>query len=145
MPRQSFVHTAVALAPVERVWLELQRPEVWGQISGVTKLDSASFDDRGDLTGYRFNAVVAGGDHPGTATRAANVPGRHMVMEIDSEQLSGTIAVDLEPLGWQTAVTVDMTIGSKGFTSALLFPVISAAVASGFNETVERFVARLEN
>jgi hypothetical protein len=143
MPRQSFIHKAVASAPIERVWLELQRPEVWGQIGGVTKLDSASFDDRGDLTGYQFNALVAGGDHPGTATRAANIPGRRMVMEIDSEQLSGAIAVDLEPTGSETAVTVDMTIGSKGFMTAILFPVISAAIASGFNETVERFVASL--
>jgi len=145
MPRQSFVLKAVASAPVERVWRKLQRPEVWGQIGGVTKLDSASFDERGDLIGYRFNALVAGGDFAGIASRVANIPGRRMVMEIDSEQLNGAIAVDVEPLGWETSVTVDLTIGSKGFTTALLFPVISAAVASDFNETVERFVASLED
>ena len=144
MPRQSFVHKAIASAPTEHVWQALQRPESWAQIGGVNKVDSPNFDQHGDLIAYRFIASVGGQNHSGTATRIASVPGRRVVMNIDSEQLDGSIAIDLEPSGSETAITVAMTVGSKGFMTAVMFPVLSAAIASSFNETVERFVASLE-
>lgn len=144
MPRQSFVHKAVASASPEHVWKALQRPESWAQVGGVNKLDSPSFDELSDLIGYKFVAAVAGQDYSGTATRTAHVPGHRMVMEIDSEHLDGAIAIDLEPAGSGTSITVAMTVGSKGFTTAVMFPVISAAIASSFNQTVESFVASLE-
>lgn len=145
MPRQNYVHRAVASAPIERVWRALQRPETWGRVGGVTRVDLASFDDHGDLTGYRFSASIGGISYSGTATRAVITPGRRVVMDIDSDQMTGLIGVDLDPAGLQTSVTVEMTMAPKGFTATLLFPVISGAVASGFNETVEKFVASLEN
>jgi carbon monoxide dehydrogenase subunit G len=144
MPRQSFVHSALASAPIDRVWRALQRPETWARVGGVSNVNSASFDDNGDLTGYRFSTSVGGISYTGTAKRAMLIPGRHIVMSVDSEQLTGSIDVNIAPLVDQTAVTVELTMGSKGFAAALLFPVISGAVASGFNETVERFVTSLE-
>lgn len=144
MPRQSFVHKAEASASTEHVWQALQRPESWAQIGGVSKVDSPSFDDQGDLIGYRFIAAVGGRDYSGTAARTAHVAGQRMVMDIDSEQLDGAIEIDIEPAGSETALTVAMTVGSKGFMTAVMFPVISASIASSFKETVERFVASLE-
>lgn len=93
---------------------------------------------------YKFIAAVGGQEHSGTAIRTAHMPGRRMVMEIDSEQLDGSIAIDIEQSGSEAAITVGMTVGSKGFMAAVMFPVISAAIASSFSETVERFVASLE-
>lgn len=145
MPRQSFVHSAIASAPIERAWRALQRPETWARIGGVSNVDSASYDDSGNLTGYRFTASVGGLSYAGTAKRATIVPARRMVMDIDSEQLTGSISIDLAADGLQTEVTIELTMNSKGFAAALLFPIISGAVASGFNETVERFVRSLED
>ena len=64
-------------------------------------------------------------------------------MTIDTDQLGGEIDVQLEPAGAATAVTVAMTVQSKGFATAMLFPVLSGAVASRFNGEVERFVEGL--
>jgi hypothetical protein len=64
-------------------------------------------------------------------------------MTIDTDQLGGHIDVELEPTTDQTAVTVAMTVQSKGMMTAMLFPVITGAIASGFNESVEQFAAGL--
>jgi hypothetical protein len=64
-------------------------------------------------------------------------------MTIDTDLLGGEIDVELEAAGDQTAVTVAMTVESKGFVTAMLFPVITGAIASGFNEEVTRFAKGL--
>ena len=64
-------------------------------------------------------------------------------MTIDTDLLGGEIDVELEPAGAQTAVTVAMTVESKGVVTAMLFPVITGAIASGFNEAVTRFASGL--
>jgi hypothetical protein len=38
---------------------------------------------------------------------------------------------------------VAMTVESKGLMTAMLFPVITGAIASGFNEAVTRFTKGL--
>ena len=81
--------------------------------------------------------------HAGTATRSAVTPGRRVSMHVDTDQLKGELDVELEPTDDQTAVTVTMTVEPKGFVATMLFPVITGAVASAFNEEVERFAGAL--
>lgn len=140
MPRHTFTHRAVAAAPPAIVWQALQRPEAWGAIGGVRRVDEATFDELGELTGYRFFADAGGATHMGTARRSSVLRGRRMTMEIDTYQLAGQIAIDLEPDGGQTAVRVDMTVLPKGVMGAIVFPLITGALASGFVGAVEAFV-----
>lgn len=133
----------MAPASPAAVWAALQRPESWGAIGGVRKVDGATFDGGGGLTGYRFLVDVGGSTHNGIARRTAVLEGRHMTMEIDTDLIAGQIAVALEPDGDHTGVTVEMTMLSKGLMSVVLFPVIAGAVASGFGQTVEDFVGGL--
>ena len=143
--RQTFTHKAVARTATDQMWRRLQRPEPWGQVSGVTRIDSAAFDEQGDLTGYRFTAPVAGIEQTGTASRSTHIPGRRMVMNLESAQLGGTIGIDLEQSGVETVVTVALTIEPKGIVTTMMFPAISAAVASRFNDIVEEFIISLES
>ena len=143
MPRQTFMHRVLTLADPKEVWNGLQRPESWERIGGVTKVEQPTFDDSDAITGYRFTVKLGGNLHVGTARRSAMTPGCRVSMTIDTDQLGGEIDVELEPSGEQTAVTVAMTVESKGFMSAMLFPVITGAVASGFNAEVERFASAL--
>jgi hypothetical protein len=141
----TFTHKAVAKVSPDQVWRNLQRADSWGRIAGLTKVDSATFDDTGDLTGYRFSAPVAGTEYAGIATRSMHVPGRRMVMDVKSAQLDGSIAIDLDDMGFETVVTVRLSMEPKGFVTTMLFPAIAASVASEFNETVEKFVSSLED
>lgn len=137
------MHRVVTAAELARVWKGLQRPESWGRIGGVSNIEQPTFDAVGDITGYRFTVQLGGNSHAGIARRSEVTPGRRVSMTIDTDQLGGEINVELEPTGDQTAVTVAMTVQSKGFMSAMLFPVITGAIASGFNEEVERFASGL--
>jgi len=139
MPRQTFMHRVLAPAEPARVWKGLQRPESWGRIGGVRNIEQPTFDESGDLTGYRFTVDLGGNSHFGVARRSAITPGSRVSMKIDTDLMAGEIDVELEASEDQTAVTVAMTIESKGFMTAMLFPVITGAIASGFNDEVARF------
>jgi carbon monoxide dehydrogenase subunit G len=137
------MHRVVVAAPPDQIWKSLQRPESWSRIGGVNKVTDPTFDSNGEITGYRFTVEVGGSQHLGTATRSDATPSRRLAMTIDTDQLGGHIDVELEPTTDQTAVTVAMTVQSKGMMTAMLFPVITGAIASGFNESVEQFAAGL--
>jgi hypothetical protein len=109
----------------------------------VSNVERPTFDAVGDLTGYGFTVELGGNSHVGSATRSAVTPGSRVSMTIDTDLLSGEIDVEIEPSGDQTAVTVAMTVESKGFMTAMLFPVITGAIASGFNNEVTRFTEGL--
>jgi carbon monoxide dehydrogenase subunit G len=143
VPRQTFMHRVLAPAEPARVWKGLQRPESWGRIGGVRNVEHPTFDEAGDITGYRFTVELGGNSHFGVARRSGATPGSRVSMTIDTDLLGGEIDVELEAAGDQTAVTVAMTVESKGFVTAMLFPVITGAIASGFNEEVTRFAKGL--
>ena len=143
MPRQTFMHRVLAPAEPARVWNGLQRPESWGRIGGVRNIEQPTFDEAGDLTGYRFTVELGGKAHFGVARRSVSTPGRRVSMTIETDLMGGQIDVELETVGDQTAVTVAMTIQSKGFMTAMLFPMITGAIASSFNDEVERFARGL--
>jgi carbon monoxide dehydrogenase subunit G len=142
------MHRVEVAATPETLWASLQKPESWARIGGVSKVDQPSFDANGEVTGYRFTVELGGNSHTGSATRAAAEPPRRLSMKLESDQLGGQIEVELEPAGdipdsRRTAITVSMTVQSKGMMTAMLFPVISGAIASGFNESVEQFAEGL--
>jgi hypothetical protein len=143
VPRQSFVHTAAVPAPVEVIWAGLQRPESWARIGGVERIASPLFDPTGDLIAYQFVAMVGGQPQVGVARRVQAERGKLVVMEIDSDQIEGSIAIEIEPTPGATLVTVGMTVVSKSFLAGFMFPLVVSSIASGFTETVEAFVGGL--
>jgi carbon monoxide dehydrogenase subunit G len=143
VPRQTFMHRVLAPAEPARVWRGLQRPESWSRIGGVSNVEQPTFDEVGDITGYRFTVELGGNSHFGVARRSGGAPGSRVSMTIDTDLLGGEIDVELEPADGQTAVMVAMTVESKGLMTAMLFPVITGAIASGFNEAVTRFTKGL--
>ena len=109
----------------------------------MRNVEQPTFDEAGDITGYRFTVELAGKAHVGIAKRSTVNPGNRVSMTIDTDLLGGELDVELEPVEDQTAVTVSMTVESKGFRTAMLFPVITRAIASGFNDEVARFTKGL--
>jgi carbon monoxide dehydrogenase subunit G len=138
---QSFSHAATTTAPPAKVWDALQRPETWGSIGGVKQVERPLFDPEGNLTGYDFAVEIGGIDYSGRAFRTAVERERSMVMAIDSTQMTGSIAIDLAPVDVGTRVRVEIGMTPNGFIATMAFPLIIRAVAGGFEETVEDFVA----
>ncbi|MGH8923478.1 MAG: hypothetical protein ACRDWA_02355 [Acidimicrobiia bacterium] len=139
MPTESFSHRGLARASAEHIWVELQKPDTWRRIGGVSRISGERFDDRGDLLGYEFAIETAGQEYHGSARRLAGERLRRMVIRIDSSLLEGQIAVDLKPQEKDTWVELTMSMASKGFVSSMLFPVISKAVTGGFDKAVKAF------
>lgn len=143
MPGRNFSHHSISPVSVEQAWGALQKPETWGRIGGVNRIENATFDHEGNLTGYRFVVDIAGTAYRGTALRGQWDPPHRMAMAIDSEQLTGQINVEISSVPSGTEVTVEMAMEPAGFFGSMLFPVLTNAVAKGFPEAVERFVTDL--
>ena len=139
MPRQTFMHRVLAPADPERVWKGLQRPESWGRIGGVRNIEQPTFDESGDLTGYRFTVEPRRKPSFRRCQKVGDHSGQSRVDDDRHRSWPERSTWNWNPSEDQTAVTVAMTIESKGFMTAMLFPVITGAIASGFNDEVERF------
>ncbi len=144
MPTHTFTHTAVTSAPVDTAWFALQDPATWGAIGGVDEVYGAHHADDGTLTSYRFRASAGGKTYEGVARTVLAEPHRLMVVEVDTPELEGMINVTLTGGNPHTEVDVELTVSSKGMLATLFFPVVAAAIGSGFPRSVEDFAARLE-
>ncbi|MGH8957400.1 MAG: hypothetical protein ACRDVK_01865 [Acidimicrobiia bacterium] len=144
MASEHFYHRARASNNAERVWAALQKLSTWKKIGGVDRLSDERFDENGDLLAYRFMIIVAGSEFHGAAMRKVAVRQERMVMEIDSSQVTGEIAVRLEPDGEATWVGLSLSMASQGLFSAMLFPMIVKAVAGGFEAAAAEFINSLD-
>lgn len=145
VPSQTFTHTALAAAQVERVWEALDRPDTWEGISGVDRVFDPAIDEQGRLRGFSFETTAGGRGYIGTATAHHRAEREVIAWRIESSEVRGFIRVSLSPVEAGTSVTVNLEVESAGVMSAILFPVISGAIGRGFPETVERFAAELSN
>ncbi len=143
MPGQTFAHSASTSKDVGSVWAELDKPATWEGIPGVDRVIEATVDERGRLQGFAFSSKVGGTAYRATASPAGREEGRMMAWAIDSSELEGKITVRLEPNGDGTKVDVNLEADGAGILGSLMFPLIAAAIGSGFPSTVDRFVADL--
>ena len=143
VPTRTFTHAAVAPVPVDTAWFALQDPATWGAIGGVDEVYGAHHADDGTLVSYRFRASAGGQTYEGRARTSFAEPHRMMVVDVDTPELEGRITVTLEGGNPHTEVAVELTVRSKGMLATLFFPVVAAAIASGFPTSVEDFAGRL--
>jgi hypothetical protein len=143
VPRETFSHTAPTTASRDEAWDSLNRPSTWEGIGGVERVFDSFIDDEGHLRGFSFETLIGGRSYRGKATPHERVDGSAMSWYIDSPEVSGVIAVDLQDAGDGTSVRVDLTLESTGVLSALFFPVIARALSSGFKGAVDEFAAGL--
>jgi len=143
VPSQTFTHSATAAVPAETAWSALQDPATWGAIGGVDEVYAARHGDDGTLVSYHFRASAGGQTYEGRAHTALAEPHRLMIVEVDTPELEGRIKVALDGGNPHTVVAVELTVRSKGMLATLFFPVVAAAIGSGFPTSVEDFVGRL--
>jgi carbon monoxide dehydrogenase subunit G len=139
----TFTHQATSPATSTQAWDALQRPETWGAIGGVKRIEDSETDPEGHLLGYRFVVEVGGSEHHGRARRLEADPPRHMVMGISSDHLEGEIGVEVTSSEASTLISVTMSMRPAGFLASLFFPAVARTVESGFDDHVERFARSL--
>jgi hypothetical protein len=140
---QTFTHSTGFDGSVEQAWIALQQASTWGSIGGVDGVADAHHGPDGRLLSYSFSATVAGKRYPGRARVITSQPHDHMVVEIDTSELAGTISVWLRQEPSSGAITVELAVRSKGLLSGMMFPLISGAIGSGLGGNVEAFASRL--
>lgn len=142
MPDAVFNHRAKAEADPEHAWKRLQDPDTWATVAGV---DSTSGHDHrnGLLQAFDFTTSIGGLSYRGRAMVERSRPQESMTMSITSNEVTGTISVTLTPAGEGTDVEVVMTMRPAGFLGSLVFPIVTGAVGSSFDESVERLAGSL--
>lgn len=143
MPSQTFTHRALTAAPADEVWAAMDDVDTWRKIPGVDRIVASEVDDTGRLESFIFEATIGGRAYRGQAKRRDRVEGEHISWAITSPDISGDIAVGLEPADAGTEVTVALTVSVDGFLAAMFFPAITHALGRGFPEAAEEFAAGL--
>jgi carbon monoxide dehydrogenase subunit G len=145
VPGQTFSHAATTPADIDAVWESLDEPGTWEAIPGVDRVIDPLVDAGGRLRGFSFESDVGGRMYVGDASPAGREEGRLMAWDIDSSEIKGKVAIELGPHGDGTRVQVRLEVEGAGMLGSLFFPVIAAAIGSGFKATVEDFVGGLDS
>lgn len=142
MPEATFRHRVVADVTSDHAWERLQDPTTWASVAGVDHTTGHQHEN-GLLKGFQFTAHIAGVSYRGTAHVTHSEPAEAMTVSISSNELRGSIAVDLAVDGAGTAVDVTMRMRPAGLVGSMVFPLVTGAVESGFPASVERFADHL--
>lgn len=142
MPSASFRHDTTAPVGVDTAWDRMQKPEFWTAL-GISGIAAETHDSDGTLTGFTFEATVAGKRYAGTARTVDATARRRMSVAIESIPVIGRLDVVLAPAGEMTKIDVTAGLTARGLVATLSFPAISAAVGGRFSRTVDRLAARL--
>lgn len=141
MPSATFSHTASLDTDVESAWAKLQSEKTWAGIGPLSYVSDPVHAQDGTLESFAWAADLGGKRYPGTArTSVADAPSR-LVLEMDTSEISGSVATELMPTGTTCDVTVTITVNTKGMLSAMFFPAIKQALASGFPQQVDDLAA----
>lgn len=140
MPRGSYRHQVGVPASAEDVWTRFQDPVTWEGIGPIDDVQDIEVDgDR--LVSFRWTTHVGPSRYRGRSTIVENLPGKRIVMRLDSTEMGGTLAVDIDAKRGGTTVAVSLDVVTKGPMSSLFFPVISEAITRGLPTQVDAFAA----
>ena len=144
MPRATFSHQVVAAAPVGEVWERLQLAETWANIGPVEDVIESTSSEDGQLESFVWTTTAAMKHYTGTAIVSDAVYGERMTLDLDAQEVAGTLETHLAPNGnGTTIVTVTLEVISRGTLSTLFFPVVSETIARGLPTQVDAFAESL--
>ncbi len=143
MPSAAFSHTVSVNAPPARAWEVLQNPNTWSRIGPVSDVSNAHFYEDGTLKSFDWIANLGGKKYDGSAVSGAYTTEERFTMTLDTSEIAGDVVATITPGNPSTDVTVEITFRTKGMLSAMFFPAIKQALASGFPQQVEDLAAAI--
>jgi len=143
VPSRSFQHSAIAHAPIAKVWEALNDPKSWESVPGVDRILESVIDQEGQLQSFSFESLAAGKRYLGRALPAGREFEKMMAWDIETSEIRGRIIVSLGGTDDGTRVDVMLRLESVGVLSSVFFPVIASAIGDGFPKTVQDFARDL--
>ncbi|MGI9666930.1 MAG: SRPBCC family protein [Acidimicrobiia bacterium] len=143
MPQETFSHTVAVDATPDVAWAALQNPDTWSNIGPVAEVSNPSFDASGTLRSFDWVADVGGKRYDGEAIGGDFTPNERYTMTLDTSEIAGDVIATITQGNPSTEVTVEITFRTKGMLSAMFFPAIKQALASGFPQQVEDLAATI--
>lgn len=137
MPAATFSHTVSVDAPASAAWAALQDPDTWSRIGPVSGVSNPEFRSDGTLASFDWFADLGGKRYDGIATGGDYEIDRRFTMTMDTAELAGDVVATIQPGNPRSDVTVEITFRTKGMLSAMFFPAIKQALASGFPHQIE--------
>ena len=142
MPSQSFSARSKTVSSPPEVWARLQVPATWEAISGVEAVENAEYDGS-ELVGFTFHSTAGGRRYEGTAKPGQRAQNETLEWLIATSEIKGSVQVDIEPSPPGSDIVVSMRVESVSMMATFGFPLIAAAIASGFQEAADEFASRL--
>ena len=144
MPSATFSHTVSVDASPEAAWAALQNPDTWSRIGPVSDVANPTFRDDGTLAEFDWVADVGGKKYDGSAIGGEYTPNERFTMTLDTSEIAGDVLATIDADNPDTDVTVEITFRTKGMLSAMFFPAIKQALASGFPQQIEDLASAIE-
>ena len=141
MPAATFSHSVTTSASVDQAWDALQDPDTWSNIGPVASVSDPTFVDDGTLVSFSWVANIGGKAYPGIAQTTAYAKPNRFELTMDTSEIAGDVTATLAPTDNGCDVTVEITFRTKGMLSAMFFPAIKQALASGYPQQIEDLVA----
>ena len=141
MPSATFSHTVVVEVDQLTAWNALQRPDTWANIGPVSKVTNPAFAPDGTLVSFDWIADLGGKTYPGIAETTSYDRPNRFELTMDTSEIAGDVVATVVSDNPGSSVTVEITFRTKGMLSAMFFPAIKQALASGFPQQVEDLAA----
>jgi hypothetical protein len=143
MPSASFTHTVHVDTSIDGAWAALQSAETWAGIGPISSVSNAVVDSDGVLRSFAWTADLGGKTYRGTTTTTEAVVPERFAIDLDNSEIGGTVLATLAERDGGCDVTVTLGLTTKGMLSAMFFPAIKQALASGFPQQVEDLASAL--
>lgn len=141
MPEASTSHSARVDVGRSAVWNALQNPGTWRAIGPIDDVSQPRHRDDGVLSGFNWTTNLGGKKYNGTAKVTVCHPESTYGLRLETSEIVGDILTEIAAADGSTTITVTLTFRTKGMLSAMFFPAIKQAMATGFPQQVESFAA----
>jgi hypothetical protein len=140
MPSATFTHSVTTSASIEQSWAALQDPATWANIGPVASVSDPVYADDGTLTAFSWVADIGGKKYDGEAETTSYELPNIFELTLDTSEIAGDVVATLASVDGGCEVTVEITFRTKGMLSAMFFPAIKSALASGYPQQIEDLV-----
>lgn len=143
MPSATFTHSSTTPASVADAWAALQTPETWSKIGPVSSVSNPVLADDGTLMAFDWVADLGGKAYNGLAKTTAYEKPDRFELTMDTSEIAGDVIAMIESIDDGCKVTVEITFRTKGMLSAMFFPAIKQALATGYPKQIDDLVTTI--
>jgi hypothetical protein len=144
MAQATFSHTVNVAVSSETAWSALQDHETWANIGPVSSVSNPVNQSDGVLKSFDWVAMVGSKAYDGKAWVTDYDLMSRYELTMDSSEIAGDVVATIAPVDDTCDVTIEITFRTKGMLSAMFFPAIKGALASGFPQQVEDLAVAVE-